>query len=147
MQKILAATLAAAGFMAVSQVCFATALAPASANGNAQENTQIVLARNASGGGMSHGSMGMSRGGMGMKQSGMGMSRGGVRNFSAGRSAMMGHSHHHHHHFRGGGFYGFGWGFGDPYTYGYDTSSCYWNCRSEGYGPTYCRINAWEYCN
>jgi hypothetical protein len=25
--------------------------------------------------------------------------------------------------------------------------SCYWNCRRVGFGPWYCRVNAWRFCS
>jgi hypothetical protein len=48
---------------------------------------------------------------------------------------------HHRRGFFGGPYIGF-WDYG-PY---YDGGSCYWNCRESGYGPAYCRANAWEFC-
>jgi hypothetical protein len=61
----------------------------------------------------------------------------------------MGHGrafahHFRHRHFRGGPFLGFGLDYGYPDWYG--GGSCYWNCRSEGHGPSYCRAYALEYC-
>ena len=52
------------------------------------------------------------------------------------------HGHFRHGHFHEGPFFGFGLDYGYPYGGG----SCYWNCRSEGHGPGYCRAYAWEYC-
>jgi hypothetical protein len=28
----------------------------------------------------------------------------------------------------------------------YEGGSCYWNCREQGYGPGYCRVNAYDFC-
>ena len=41
--------------------------------------------------------------------------------------------------FIGAGLYGWGWdnGWG---------GSCYWNCRSAGYGPGYCSAYSWNFC-
>ena len=65
-----------------------------------------------------------------------------------GHGPVIGHGgssarHFRHGHFRGGPFFGFGLDYGYP---GYGGGSCYWNCRSEGHGPRYCRAYAWEYC-
>ncbi len=141
MQKILTATLAAAGFLAASQFCFAGALAPAPGSQNAPETSQTVLAKYA--GGMGHGGMSMGH-------------SSGPRSFSMGHGPMgrhmtmrngrtfAFHDHHHHRHFGRGAFFGFGLDYGYPDWY--DSGSCYRNCRAEGYGPGYCRANAWEYC-
>jgi hypothetical protein len=37
------------------------------------------------------------------------------------------------------------YGYGD-YGYGYGGGSCYWNCRSAGYGPSYCSVYAYNFC-
>ena len=63
---------------------------------------------------------------------------------------MMGHGEMHARHFRHGRFgfepfYGFGLDYGYPDWYG-GGESCYWNCRSQGNGPRFCRANASEYC-
>ncbi len=146
MQKSLTMALAAAGLLAASQVSFANALAPSSGtNLAAQESSQIVPVRMGGGGG----------GGFGHGGGGMGHA-GGVQSFgSAGRSPMMGHgpvmghgrafAHHFRHgHFREGPFFGFGLDYG--YSDWYGGGSCYWNCRSEGRGPRFCRAYALEYC-
>ena len=59
---------------------------------------------------------------------------------------MMGHGEMHARHFRHGRFgfepfYGFGLDYGYPDWYG-GGESCYWNCRSQGNGPRFCRANA-----
>jgi hypothetical protein len=153
MQKSLTMALAAAGLLAASEVSFANALAPSLGTSlAAQVSSQIVPVRmgghGGGGGGFGHGGGGMSH-------------AGGVHSFgSAGRSPMMhgpvigrgpvmGHGrvfarHFRHGHFREGPFFGFGLDYGYPYWYG--GGSCYWNCRSEGHGPGYCRAYAWEYC-
>jgi hypothetical protein len=135
MQKSLTMALAAAGLLAAGQVSFANALAPSSGtNLAAQESSHIVPARMGGGGGIGH--------------------AGGVHGFAMGRGPVghgpvMGHGrvfarHFRHGHFREGPFFGFGLDYGYPYWYG--GGSCYWNCRSEGHGPGYCRAYAWEYC-
>ncbi len=67
-----------------------------------------------------------------------------------GHSSMMGHGAVSARHFRHGRFgyepfYGFGLDYGYPDWYG-GGESCYWNCRSQGNGPRFCRVNASEYC-
>jgi hypothetical protein len=100
-----------------------------------------VLAKYAGGGGMSHGSMGMGRSG-GPRGFSMGNGHMGRRG-TPGRTFAF-RDHHHHRHFRDGAIFGFGFDYGYPGLY--DGGSCYWNCRAEGYGPGFCRANAWEYC-
>jgi hypothetical protein len=166
MQKSLTIALAAAGILAASQVSFANALAPSPGPSVVpRESGQMVPVRmgGGGGGGFGHG------GGVGMGHAGGGQSFGFAgRSPMMGQGPMMGHgpvighgpvmghgpmmghgrayAHHFRHgHFRGGPFIGFGLDYGYPYWYG--GGSCYWNCRSLGYGPGYCRAYAWEYCD
>ena len=155
MQKSLTIALAAAGLLAASQVSFANPLAPSPGTSLApQESSLMAPVRMGGGGGGGGGGFGHGGGG------GMG-NAGGVQSFGfAGSSPMAGHgpimghgpvmghgrafAHHFRHgHFREGPFYGLG------LDYGYDDwggGSCYWNCRSAGHGPSYCRAYALEYC-
>ena len=143
MQKSLTIALAAAGLLAASQVSFANAFAPSSGtNLAAQESSQIVPVKMGGGGG----------GGFGHGGGGMGHA-GGVHGFAMGHGPnghgpVMGHGrvfarHFRHGHFREGPFFGLGLDYGYPW---YGDGSCYWNCRSEGHGPGFCRAYAWEYC-
>ena len=96
--------------------------------------------------GHSYGSMGHSYGGMGVMHGpsvghyyGGGMAGHGIY---GGRSAFNGHrGYWRHGHFFP--FYGVGlWDYG----YGDGGGSCYWNCRSQGYGPGFCSANAYAFC-
>jgi len=87
---------------------------------------------------------------------------GGVHgNFSSGvgRQGFSSHMGTSGHNFRGGyatgrayagghrrGYWRNGHWYAGPIIGGWVGGSCYWNCRSEGFGPAYCRAYAWDYC-
>jgi hypothetical protein len=163
MKRTLTATLVAAGFLAVSQLCFAQTSAPAADSGQARDTAHATLARYSSGGGGSfgHGGGGFSRGSGSFGHSGMAWGRSsGIHGYSMGQGVMrhgftgqrlsmrrggaFGFEHHRHHRFGGFALLGYPYGYSDWYDSG--SGSCYWNCRAEGYGPGFCRANAWEYC-
>jgi hypothetical protein len=126
------AAVAALGLFAASQVSLADPVP--SLSGQMPDGAVIPVARGGGGGGG-----GVHAGGAAMGHAGPSFSGhvygGGI---GAGRA---GHAFRHGRGFARGPFIGF-WDYG-PY---YDGGSCYWNCRESGYGPAYCRANAWEFC-
>ncbi len=102
------------------------------------------------GGGAGIGGGGAFAAGPGRSFTGAGASRPGMGAVYAGRGQWSGswargrHRHHRRVRFFGPGFGD--WGYDDWTWTGYGAGSCYWNCRSAGHGPAYCRAHAWNFC-
>jgi hypothetical protein len=149
--------LVAAGLLAASQVSYASALAPNLGGQKTSTSSLVVPVKGGGGGhgGGGHGSFSAGRassGGHGNFTAGRTMGRSTMgHNYTMGRSTMMGHGRMYARHFRhnrgfdGDAFPLWGYGYDSLYLEGGD-ASCYWNCRSAGYGPGYCQANAYNFC-
>jgi hypothetical protein len=128
-KKLIAGALAAFGFFA-SQAVLAEP-APAGFDQAANGSSALTLVAGPHGGAGGH----------------AGIAGGGVHSFAgpsrsfAGRNFAGGHWRHGHFRRGIGPFAGFWY----DYDYGYG-GSCYWNCRNAGYGPSYCRAYADNFC-
>lgn len=146
--------LAAAATLALSAPAYAAQIGPvneAMAGGSAPHKT-LTLIMHGGGGGMHGGGFGGMHGGGfgGMHMGGVGprfspgghFAFGGHRAFvPGGRGAFF---HGRHGFVRHGRFFPFAVGlYGYGYGYG---GSCYWNCRTQGFGPGYCSAYAYNFC-
>ena len=153
MQKIrFKAAVAVFGLFTAGQVAFAGTVSPDASTPEAAASGVTLAAHSAGGGGerLGGGGGGGGRGGS-FASGGVGVSRGGInsgRAFSTGPRSGRGYVR------EGRGSYGYrrrGYGFAPFVGYGYNDTyygggSCYWNCRSSGYGPGYCRSYAVNFC-
>ena len=140
---------AAAAALALPFAAHAASLGPAgqgTIDGSKAQST-LTLIMHGGGGGFGGG---MHGGGFGpMHMGGMGPHFGPGGHF-AGHPAFFhgghpGFFHGRHGFFRHGRFipFGFGVGFYGDYWGG---GSCYWNCRTAGFGPGYCSAYSYNFC-
>lgn len=130
--------LAALGLFAASQVSLADSVP--SLIGQMPDGAAIPVRIGGGGGG------GMHAGGAAMGHAGPSFSGHAYGGRTLGGHVYGGRGYssnrfHHRRGFFGGPYIGF-WDYGPNY----DGGSCYWSCRESGYGPAYCRANAWEFC-
>ena len=150
--------LAAAATLALSVPAYAAEIGPANQGVTSMSkppSTLTLIMHGGGGFGGMHGGggFGMHGGGFGgMHMGGIGprFSPGGHFGFGGHRAFFPGGRgaffHGRHGFFRHGRFFPFGVGL---YGYGYGDSyggSCYWNCRTQGFGPGYCSAYAYNFC-
>jgi hypothetical protein len=147
--------LAAAATLALSVPAYAAQISPmndaVTGGGKPQSTLTLIMHGGGGFGGVHGGGFAMHGGGFGgMHPGGFGprFRPGGHFGFHhpaffhGGRTAFF---HGHRGFFRHGRFFPFGVGL-YGYGWGYGGGSCYWNCRTQGFGPGYCSAYAYNFC-